>query len=340
MIFATYWFFLFAAAFFPVYWLAQRPGLRLALLLAFCALFHAHFAGAAGMKPILVLGIVTYLAALSRRRWAVVTAMGLAVVALGFYKYSHFLALDVIAPLWPGIALPLDQALGALRPATPPLAISFFTFEFVHYLSDVAKGSPAIRNPAKFAAFAFFFPSLVAGPIKRYQPFLGSLGEGLSRGPVDDVKVGLIRVATGLFKKIVIADNLTAAVDFWQPKFVLLSLAGRWEVFLAIAARILMDFSGYSDIAIGLARMMGITLPENFNWAVSRYQRPGFLAPLAYFSQLGWIRDYVYVPLGGNRRGVPRKILNGLIAFGLIGLWHGPAWHFVGWGFITVRGSP
>jgi alginate O-acetyltransferase complex protein AlgI len=129
----------------------------------------------------------------------------------------------------------------------------------------------------------------------------------------------------------VIADNLTAGIEFWHQYYGSLSIAGRWEMFGALALRILMDFSGYSDIAIGLARMMGIRLPENFNW-------PYFSTSLQEFwhrwhiSLSSWIRDYVYIPLGGNRHGIVRKILNGLVAFSLCGLWHGPAWNFVCWG--------
>jgi alginate O-acetyltransferase complex protein AlgI len=214
---------------------------------------------------------------------------------------------------------------------TPPLAVSFFTFEFVHYLYDVSKGSPPIRSPMQFGAFTFYFPSLVAGPIKRYQPFLATLQEGLGRVSLDDIKMGLVRIAIGFLKKVVIADNLTAAIAFWQPQYGDLSLAARWMLVSALGIRILMDFSGYSDIAIGLGQMMGIRLPENFSW-------PYFVTNLQEFwhrwhiSLSSWIRDYVYIPLGGNRHGVARKAFNALVAFALCGLWHGAAWNFVLWG--------
>ena len=331
MIFTTYWFCLFALVFFPLYWSLRVPGLRLALLLVFCSIFHAHFAGAAGMLPILVLSATTYGAGLWRHKWAIRIGIALPVLALVFYKYTHFLAHGALGFINPAWGNHMETAISSHLPATPPLAVSFFVFEFVHYLYDVSKGQPSIRNPAHFWVFTFFFPSLVAGPIKRYQPFLESLHQGVRHASLDDAKVGLTRIALGLFKKVVVADNLTAAIQFWQPQFEGLTLSGRWLLFGAIGFRILMDFSGYSDIAIGLARLMGIKLLENFNW-------PYFATSLQDFWQRwhislsSWIRDYVYIPLGGNRHGLLRKVFNGLVAFALCGLWHGPAWNFVLWG--------
>ena len=331
MIFTTYWFCLFALLFFLLYWLSPRPWLRLALLLAFCSIFHAHFAGAAGMLPIIILSITTYLAGLWRNQWALRVAIALPVLALACYKYTHFIALSIISLIHPAWGTQIDQFAVGHLPITPPLGVSFFTFEFVHYLYDVSKGQPSIRNPAHFWAFTFFFPSLVAGPIKRYQPFLGSLHGGLAHVSLEDVKAGLVRVASGLFKKVVIADNLTAAIEFWRPQYDGLTILGRWEMFAVIALRILMDFSGYSDIAIGLAHMMGVRLPENFNWPYLATSLQDFWQRW-HISLSSWIRDYIYIPLGGNRHGLARKVFNGLVAFALCGLWHGPAWHFAFWG--------
>jgi alginate O-acetyltransferase complex protein AlgI len=337
MIFATYWYVLFVAVFFPLYWAARVAWARLALLLIFCGAFQAHFAGAAGMAPILVLAALTYCAGVIRRKWALAIGMAAPIGALLLYKYSHFFALGVVGSVRPAWGAALNGIATRLLPAAPPLAISFFTFEFVHYLYDVSKGSPSMRNPAKFAAFGFFFPSLVAGPIKRYQPFEVSLRGGLSHVPVDEVKAGLVRVAVGYFKKSVIADNLSSAIDFYQPDFAKLTLLGRWELFVAIAVRILADFSGYSDIAIGFAQMMGIRIPENFNWPYLATNLREFWHRW-HISLSLWIRDYVYIPLGGNRHGIVRKVLNALIAFGLVGLWHGADWHFVLWGLYHGAG--
>lgn len=337
MIFASYWFYAFALVFFPLYWVIRVPRVRYALLLAGCVVFHGHFAGPAGMLPILVLALLTYLAGLWRRPWALRATMAVAVLALVFYKYTHFVAADLIAALNPAWADSVDRAAKGLLPEMPPLAVSFFTFEFVHYLYDVAKGAPSIRRPGEFFAFTFFFPSLVAGPIKRYQPFLASLHEGLAGASADQVKAGLVRVGVGLFKKVVLADNLTAAIQFWQPQFEALPLTARWALLAAIGLRILLDFSGYSDIAIGFAQMMGMKLPENFNWPYAATSIQDFWRRW-HISLSSWIRDYVYIPLGGSRHGVARKAANGLLAFALCGLWHGPAWNFVFWGIYHGAG--
>jgi len=337
MIFTTHWFALFAAAFFLLYWAAWLHWLRLGLLLIGCFVFYAHFAGAAGMLPIVVLAATTYVAGLWRRKAVLVGAMILPMLALVFYKYTHFVALSVVALVNPAWGQQTDHLAGIVLPNGPPLAVSFFVFEFVHYLYDVSKGSPSIRNPAHFLAFAFFFPSLVAGPIKRYQPFLPSLRSGLSSVTAHDVKLGLMRVAIGFFKKLVIADNVMAGLQYWQPRYASLTIHSRWEFLAAIGVRILFDFSGYSDIAIGLGRMMGVTLPENFRWPYLATSVTEFWHRW-HISLSTWIRDYVYIPLGGSRFGLARKILNGFFAFALCGLWHGPAWNFVFWGLYHGTG--
>jgi alginate O-acetyltransferase complex protein AlgI len=331
MIFNTYWFICFAAVFYPVYWLLLRPGPRLFWLLAGCVVFHAHFAGPAGMLPIIVLALVTYLAALSRRRAMCVAAIVLCVAALAFYKYAGFLSHELVARLVPSLAERLARPGEGLAAIAAPLAISFFTFEFVHYLSDVRRGRAPIRRPADFALFAIHFPSLVAGPIKRYEDYVPDLHRGLAGVSVDDVAAGLQRIATGLVKKVVLADNLALALDFYAGRFADLSLGQAWLFLAGLSLRLLLDFSGYSDLAIGLSRMLGVRLPENFNYPYLATNLRDFWRRW-HMSLSSWIRDYVYIPLGGSRHGPFRKFANGMIAFGLIGLWHGAAWHFVLWG--------
>ena len=216
-------------------------------------------------------------------------------------------------------------------PGLPPLGVSFFAFEFVHYLFEVKNGNEPIRDPLKFLLFSIFFPSLVAGPIKRYTQFLPALEEGSRKFSAEYFSDGLRRIAIGYVKKVVIADNLTFYIDQHQPHFATLGLVDRWELVAMIALRILMDFSGYSDIAIGFARMLGVTLPENFNWPYLARNIQDFWQRW-HISLSSWIRDYVYIPLGGSRHGAVRRVFNGLAAFALCGLWHGPAWHFVIWG--------
>jgi alginate O-acetyltransferase complex protein AlgI len=341
MLFATYWFVAFALIVVPAYWLLGKARRRLPFLGIASAVFHYHFAGPAGVLPILALGLVTYFCARSRRPGACAAGIVLSVASLALYKYTHFLAGEVLALVSPAWGAAAEAAVKPLVPALPPLGLSFFTFEFVHYLIEVRRGGEPIRSPLQFVLFAIFFPSLVAGPIKRYGQFVPALQDGATTITEADVFAGVRRIALGFLKKVVIADNLSLVLAFYAPTvdpltpFGTLSLLWRWVVFLMLALRILMDFSGYSDIAIGLARLLGVKLPENFNWPYAARSIQEFWQRW-HISLSSWIRDYVYIPLGGNRHGVARKILNGLVAFALIGLWHGgtseSTWHFVVWG--------
>jgi len=337
MIFVTYWYVMFATLVVVVFWTLRWPRARLGFLAVACLVFHAHFAGPAGMLPIIILMILTFFAGRSRRPWACVAAIVTCVAALCFYKYSLFILGELVAPLSRPLARSLLAGTKAIMPGAPPLGVSFFAFEFVHYLYEVKRGGEPIRNPVKFLLFAIFFPSLVAGPIKRYTQFLPSLEAGVQRLHWENIAWGLGRVGQGFFKKLLIADNLTFLIDFYQPQFASLSLVSRWGVFAAIAFRILMDFSGYSDIAIGCAQLLGVRLPENFNWPYAAHSIQDFWQRW-HISLSTWIRDYVYIPLGGSRHGVVRRVFNGLVAFALCGLWHGPAWHFVIWGLYHGMG--
>jgi alginate O-acetyltransferase complex protein AlgI len=337
VIFTTYWFQFFAVIVVACYWLLQRQGLRLWFLGLACLAFHFHFAGPAGMAPIIVLMIVTYLAGRSRTRAACNAAMALCVATLCFYKYAIFLIYAAVHPLSPDLAGHLSQKTISILPELPPLGISFFTFEFVHYLFEVRRGGEPIRSPLKFLLFAIFFPSLVAGPIKRYPQFLASLNEGSQRFQIGGLSNGLFRMAVGYFKKVVIADNLTFYVTTNYPDFASFGIGERWLFLTAVSFRILMDFSGYSDIAIGAAQLLGVRLPENFNWPYLAVSIRDFWQRW-HISLSSWVRDYIYIPLGGNRLGPLRRVANGLIAFALIGLWHGAAWNFVVWGLYHGAG--
>lgn len=335
MIFLSFWFVAFLLAFMPVFWIARHPGPRLVVLAIGCMLFHAHFAGPAGVIPIAVLGVLTYLCGLSRQPVLCLLGMAASITALVFYKYTLFLATSLIG-LWPGVGSLLAASSSPWLPAMPPLAISFFVFEFVHYLFDVRRGSPPIRNPLHFGLFAIFWPSLVAGPIKRYQEFVPALVKGVASVGSSDAVLGLMRVTGGMLKKVV-ADNLTLWLDFYAPQFETLGLRWRWVFLVLLALRIYLDFSGYSDMAIGYARMMGIRLPENFNWPYVARSIDEFWRRW-HISLSSWIRDYIYIPLGGSRHGLARKILNGLVAFAICGLWHGAAWNFALWGLYHGAG--
>ena len=331
MIFTTYWFFAFTAITLAVYWLLPVATLRWWFLAGACTVFHAHFAGPAGMAPIIVLMAITYAAGFTRNRWACLAAIIACALTLCFYKYALFFIGAAVEPLSAGFAAQLSGAAKKIMPGAPPLGISFFAFEFVHYLYEVRKGGEPIRHPVKFLLFSIFFPSLVAGPIKRYRQFLASVDTGTRRPAASNFADGLSRIAIGFAKKVAIADNLTFFIEQQQPHFAALGLFDRWVLLACLAFRILLDFSGYTDIPIGVAKLFGIALPENFNWPYLARNIQDFWQRW-HISLSTWIRDYIYIPLGGGRHGPVRRVTNGLIAFALCGLWHGPAWNFVIWG--------
>jgi alginate O-acetyltransferase complex protein AlgI len=266
MIFTTYWFFAFTALCVLVFWLIPTAKFRLPFLAIACLVFHGHFAGPAGMAPIVVLMVVTFFCGLARSKAATSAGIVICVLALCFYKYTVFAVSAAVAPWLPQLAEQIVQSYRKMSPAAAPLGISFFVFEFVHYLVEVRRGGEPIRSPLKFLLFSIFFPSLVAGPIKRYQQFTASLEEGSKRFEVENLSFGLWRIALGFIKKVAIADNLTVLIGWNEGSMMAGSLWERWLFVGMVGMRILMDFSGYSDIAIGTARLLGIRLPENFNW--------------------------------------------------------------------------
>lgn len=330
MIFLTFDFIALAVPYFALFALVPSRKFRFVLLIGGGMGFQTLYGGWQSLLPALALAIVSYLAGISGRKWAISLAIVACVGTLLFYKYTVFLLTSVFAWLLPMIAL--GEPSGTLAPAIIPLGISFFTFEFVHYLVDVYRGQPPMRSPRDFASFTFFWPSMVAGPIKRYESFLPSLHDAVAKrsGRSQDLTDGLSRIAVGCVKKI-LADNLTAWIDAFEPHYDGAAVHLRWLFLVALALRILFDFSGYSDMAIGLARIMGITVPENFNWPYIA-RSPSDFWRRWHMSLSSWIRDYVYIPLGGNRHGVPRRVANAMIAMVLCGLWHGAAWNFAAWG--------
>jgi alginate O-acetyltransferase complex protein AlgI len=334
MIFNTSWFLVFFPIVYVLFLLLPGTRLRFAFLLLASAVFHWHYAGPAGVAPIIVIAICTFAIGLAlpktpqaSRQRKLLLALGVAipVAALIGYKYRVLLLGTV------GLGGPpqVRPGLGAAGVALP-LAISFFTFEFVHYLTDVAKGSAPIRSPFRFGFFSIFFPSIVSGPIKRYQPFLAQADPGLRRPGAGLVLRGAAQVLVGFFKKLVVADNAALAIELLDAR----PAATRGSVVLLmvlLSVRILFDFSGYSDIAIGLARMLGLELPANFRYPYIARNIAEFWQRW-HISLSRWIRDYIYIPLGGGRRGLLLKTVNLSIAMFLCGLWHGAAWHFGLWG--------
>lgn len=245
---------------------------------------------------------------------------------IGFFKYSLF-AFQNLAPAVPPPAL--------LQSLILPLGISFWTFQQIAYLVDVQR---RIVRPAPLDAHAFsmlFFPHLIAGPILRY----AMVSRQYLRGNwprhflLKSFQVGILIFAIGLFKKVVIADSLApfAEAAFARAAVGQLSPSDAWIGSISYSLQLYFDFSGYSEMAYGLARMFGIRIPINFN---SPYRAASILDFWRrwHMSLTGFFRTYVYLPLGGNRRGASRQIVNILIVFFLTGVWHGAGWTFFVWG--------
>lgn len=212
-----------------------------------------------------------------------------------------------------------------------PLALSFFTFEFIHYAADRYNDRAPAVPQAPYAAFILFFPTMIAGPIKRVQNFTAELDH--AEVNASHVWTGLTRIATGMFKKAVLADNANVFLEYAFVPEVPASArtATLWFYMVIYSFRIYLDFSAYSDMAIGSARLFGIVVPENFNWPYLA-RNPSEFWRRWHISLSRWITDYLYIPLGGARAGRGRTALNTLVAMGISGLWHGAAANFVVWG--------
>lgn len=211
-----------------------------------------------------------------------------------------------------------------------PIGISFFTFHHLSYVIDVHRGRrPPMRNPLTFATYIAMFPQLIAGPIVRYHEIADQLRDQEHK-KLADFAEGFPRFAWGLFKKVVIADALAPLADAAFAASTP-STTTAWIGALAYTGQIYFDFSGYSDMAIGLGIMFGLHLPENFNRPYSAVSVTDFWRRW-HMSLSRWFRDYLYVPLGGNRGGTAKTYRNLVIVFFATGLWHGAAWTFVVWG--------
>ncbi len=255
----------------------------------------------------------------------VLLGIGIAVnlALLGYFKYRDFFLTTTAATI---------GAHWRITPMVLPLAISFFTFEQITYLTGAWRGEPGHGDFISYCLFIAFFPHLIAGPIVRYPEIYPQLNRysrlSLTAANLSD---GLMIFAFGLFKKVILADSFRPIVNSLFDNPVPLPFVDAWGATFAFALEIYFDFSGYSDMAIGLARIFGVKFPENF---ASPYQSRSVIEfwrrwhmTLSFF-----LRDYLYIPLGGNRHGEFRRHLNLFATMLLGGLWHGANWTFVIWG--------
>ncbi|GJM33716.1 MAG: alginate O-acetyltransferase [Saprospiraceae bacterium] len=260
-----------------------------------------------------------------KKRWLV---LGLAVnlALLVAFKYAHFLVENLNL-----LFNEKDQL--TLHPIALPLGISFFTFQAISYLVDVyAKRTPAQQNLPRLALYISLFPQLIAGPIVRYHDIADQIRQRSLSWVL--FASGIERFILGLGKKVLLANNFAQlADDIFAVAPENLDPLTAWVGLIMYSLQIYFDFSGYSDMAIGLGRMFGFHIPENFNFPyIARSIREFWRRWHISLSQ--WFRDYLYIPLGGNRYGPVRTYFNLLIVFFLTGLWHGASWNFVIWGLL------
>ncbi len=250
-------------------------------------------------------------------------AMNLAV--LGLFKYADFLR-----GTWYGLT---DQSWSAWH-LILPLGISFFVFQKISYLIDLRRGTAHAYRLLDFSLFVMFFPQLIAGPIVRHNEIIPQFAEDPRRPEMwENLGRGFALFIIGLVKKVAFADTLAMVADplFHQAAGGTLNAAQAWVGCAAYTLQIYFDFSGYSDMAIGIARMLGLRLPFNFDAPYRAVSVRDFWRRW-HMTLSRFLRDYLYIPLGGNRRGVMRVMINLMVTMLLAGLWHGAAWTFVVWG--------
>jgi D-alanyl-lipoteichoic acid acyltransferase DltB (MBOAT superfamily) len=312
----------------------QQQRARVLLLLAASCYFYMSFVP----KYLAILGttiIIDYFAGMliaastgqRRKAWLVLSIIANAGI-LVYFKYFNFF-LDTLSPALQAIAP--RSALPYLH-IILPIGLSFHTFQAMSYTIEVYRGKQQPeRDFTTYALYVMYYPQLVAGPIERPQNILPQLHEFR---PYDweNVKEGLLRMVWGFFKKVVIADRLAMGVDYAHQHNGL-SAGALWVGAIFYSFQIYCDFSGYSDIALGASRIMNIRLMENFNQPYLSRSITTFWERW-HVSLSSWFRDYVYIPLGGNRKGEARRKGNVFVVFLLSGLWHGANFTFVVWGLL------
>jgi alginate O-acetyltransferase complex protein AlgI len=328
MLLYSFSFFTFFIIVFILFWKAKQ---NLKLFLLLLASFYFYFSWIPAYLGILIIStLVCYFSALKIQKTTkhkIYYLYFALFVNLGFlfiFQYLNFFTYN----LNNFINIPLPQFKLLL-----PIGISFFTLTLISYMLDVYKGKiKAENNLLHFSLFVSFFPKIIAGPIERADNFLPQLKQEFEFR-YTDISDGAKLFLLGLFKKMVIADNLAIVVDRVfnsLPEYKGLSLI---IVIILFSWQIYMDFSGYTDMARGVAKMLGINLLENFNLPYLSTSIQNFWKKW-HISFSSWLKDYLYIPLGGSRKGLIRTIINTLIVFLISGLWHGASWTFIVWGLL------
>lgn len=310
-----------------IFSLFRQRGLCNFVLLIFSLFFYA----CSSPKHILLLLVsivINYISGImcgkevKRRKLWLCLGIGLNLCLLFYFKYVNFFMDNASSLL--GLDITYERIV-------LPVGISFFTFQGMSYVVDVYKGaSEPQKNIFKVALYISLFPQLIAGPIVRYSEIEKDLSD--RRESIRLVYDGLMRFILGLGKKVIIADCMGLVADrIFDTDFSLYSVSLAWVGVIAYTLQIYFDFSGYSDMAIGLGRIFGFHFPENFNYPYISRSITEFWRRW-HMSLSAWFRDYVYIPLGGNRCSVFRHIINIAIVWVLTGFWHGASWNFIVWG--------
>ena len=266
-----------------------------------------------------------------RRRWLLAVSLVGNLGMLAYFKYSGLLVRTAEQAL---TALGLEESARFSRwfEVILPAGISFYTFQTLSYIIDVWRGqAPAERNFVRFAGFVSFFPHLVAGPLTRHHQLIPQLARIAATGISPRWREGLLLFSVGLCKKVLIADRLGNLIDPLLAAPLALDAPRAWLALLGYAFQIYFDFSGYTDMAIGLGRLFGIELPQNFN-SPYRATSPSEFWRRWHMTLSFWLRDYLYITLGGNRCSPARRRFNVMATMVLGGLWHGANWTFAAWG--------
>lgn len=333
MLFTQIEFYLFFAAIVSAMLAFRSFSLRKWVLLVASYYFYAYwdwrFAGLLLSCTAVNFWLAAAMVGASRRprKWLLAAALVYSLGVLGFFKYFGFFleTFKSVVGVSSGSFSGLDIIL--------PVGISFYTFQTLSYSIDVYRGHlTPCRHFRDFALYVSFFPQLVAGPIVRASEFLPQL-EVPNRLSWERTFDGFRQFVIGLFKKVFIADRLALFIDPGFENASALSGASLWILALAYAVQIYCDFSGYSDMAIGAARILGFDFSRNFDHPYLATSIQDFWRRW-HISLSSWLRDYLYIPLGGNRRGSARTYINLMITMVLGGLWHGASWNFVIWGAI------
>ncbi len=260
-----------------------------------------------------------------RARGWLIASLFLNLAVLLFFKYTNFFLENLaLIPLLAGVIRPIEGL-------TLPIGISFYTFQIMSYSIDLYRGDTATqRSYVAFGTYVTLFPQLIAGPIVRYRDVNDQLIDRVHN--VDKFAAGVRRFTVGFAKKILLGDSLAALYAYLgttmnaEP-----TVAAAWLAMAAYTLHIYFDFSGYSDMAIGLGRILGFEFLENFNYPYLCSSITDFWRRW-HMSLSSWFKEYVYIPLGGNRKGLARQVLNMAAVWLLTGFWHGAAWNFILWG--------